>query len=252
MDGKDQDISSFFRSIPNITQLSPRAHILLVAYYISNHSRVPEFSSLILKNAFIKARLPYNHEKVSSLLKELSTGDKDPLMQKTKNKYLISIFGDEEVKIYLKNKPQIETGVSILNDLLGKVKDNNQRLFLREAISCGENRAYRASIIMTWLFIVDHLQKYVIKHKLAKFNKAMSVRPDCKKLSAITNSEDFASLKEATFIEILKSANIVTKGVKKVLIAKLDTRNTCAHPSNIIIKESSVVEFIDTLIENVF
>lgn len=250
MIAKEKDIEAFIRSIPSISQLSLRAHILLIAYHLSNTSKKPEFSLRILKNIFLKARLPFNADKASSVLKELITVDKSPLIQKGKGKYLLSIYGDEEIRVYLKNKPQIETEISALKDLIVKVKDSNQKLFLGEAISCAENRSYRASIIMTWLFVIDHLQEYVIDGKLSEFNNAMTLRTDCKKLT-IKTKEDFEDLKESVFIEILCSANIITKAIKKVLHAKLDTRNSCAHPSNIVIKESMVVEFIDSLIENI-
>jgi len=249
MQSNDKDIINFIRSIPNITQLSLRAHILLVGYHLYN-SGVSEFSPLILKNTFFKARLPYSG-KVDSTLKELSAGDRSPLIPKKKNKYVISIYGDEEIKVYLKNKPQIQTGITSLKDLLPKVKDNNQRLFLNEAISCAEERSYRASIVMTWLFVIDHLREYVMKKKLSDFNKAISKSSSAKKLKTITKKENFEDLRESIFIEILRSASIISRGIKKILDAKLDTRNMCAHPSDIIIKESTVVEFIDNLVENV-
>lgn len=247
MQANDKNIQTFIRSIPNIASLSLRAHILLVGYYLYN-SGTPEFSPLILKNAFLKVRLPYNSDKVNSTLKELSTGDKSPLISRKKDKYVISIYGDEEIKVYLKNKPQIETGITSLKDLLLKVNNNNQRLFLGEAISCAEARSYRASIVMMWLFAIDHLQEYVMNKKLLYFNKAMSKNP---RLKSIKTKDDFADLRESVFIEILRSADIISKGVKKILDTKLDTRNICAHPSDIVIKESTVVEFIDTLVENV-
>lgn len=248
MQDDDNDIQAFIRSIPNVTQLSLRAHILLVGYYLFN-SGFSEFSLLNLKNNFIKARLPYIPSKVKNALRELSAGDKSQLIIKGNNRYVISIYGDEEIKIYLKNKPHIETGITSLKDMLPKIRDNNQKLFLGESISCAENRSYRAAIIMTWVFVINHLQEYVINSNLSDFNNALLNRSE--KLKNISKKDDFEILKESVLIEILRSANIISKGAKKILDSKLDIRNSCAHPSDIVIKESTVVEFIDSLIENI-
>lgn len=248
--GEDKSIATFIASVPQVTQLSQRTHILLVAYYLYN-SGSKDFSPIVLKNSFLKARLPFP-DKIDNNLAELSSGSNPPLLRLKDNKYVLSIYGDNELKAYLKDKPGVETGVGILKELLTKIKNENQRTFLSEAIVCAEKRAYRASIIMTWLFVMDHLQEYILnsKKKLQDFNTAMSKRTDTKKLS-IQAKDDFADLREGVSIEIMHSAGIITKGIKKILLNKLDTRNDCAHPSDIIIREITVVEFIDTLVNNV-
>lgn len=251
MDEDKKSIATFIASVPNITQLSPRTHILLLAYYLVN-SGLKDFSSIVLKNSFLKARLPLP-DKIDNKLVELSAGDKPPLMKIRQNKYVLSIYGDNELKIYLKDKPQIETGVETLKELLAGVKNDSQKTFLLEAIVCAEKRAYRAAIVMTWLFVIDHMQEYILDNqkRLSEFNVAMSKRPDKKKISPIKVKDDFANLRESAYIEIMHSADIVSKGVKKILLNKLDTRNDCAHPSDVVFREVTVLEFIDTLITNV-
>lgn len=246
-----QNFQVFILSVPQITKLSLRAHILLVAYYLYHSSGQPDFSQTILRNNFLTARLPYDEKRVKGQFQELLKGDKASIINMKHGRYTLSIYGDEEVKTYLKSKPQIETGILALKELMAKIQDENQKAFLAEAISCAEMKSFRSAIVMTWLFVVDHLQEYVLRKEKIDFNNAMSQRSDAEKLHLINTKDDFEYLKESIFIEILQSANIITKTVKRILSTKLDTRNTCAHPANIIIKESAVVEFVETLVDNV-
>ncbi|MDH4223612.1 MAG: hypothetical protein OEV55_08765 [candidate division Zixibacteria bacterium] len=136
-----------------------------------------------------------------------------------------------------------------LRDLLRKVKPSQNRTFLSEAISCYEIGAYRAAIIMTWLLVVDNLYEYILAHKLTEFNGALALQN--LKLKKITTKEDFNDLKEVKFIEIARSANIISNEVRKILDEKLGIRNTCAHPNYIIVKESKATTFIEDLVDNV-
>lgn len=250
MNEDKKNIATFIASVPNITQLSPRTHILLLAYYLVN-SGLKNFSSLVLKNSFLKARLPLP-DKIDNKLVEISSGLK-PALIKTQNKYVLSIYGDNELKSYLKDKPQIETSVEALRELLTGVKNDNQKTFLSEAIVCAEKRAYRAAIVMTWLFVINHMQEYVLNNqkRLSDFNVAMSKRSDTQKMGPVKVKDDFTNLRESVCIELMYFADIISKGVKKILVNKLDTRNDCAHPSDVIFREVTVLEFIDTLITNV-
>jgi len=105
---------------------------------------------------------------------------------------------------------------------------------------------------MMWLLSVDHLQRYVITHKLAEFNTAMRSRSEYHSATPIRGQDDFDEIrKEKHFIEILGSARIVTHDIKKVLEEKLDFRNTCAHPNAIIVSDAKVVSFVEDLVHNV-
>jgi hypothetical protein len=104
----------------------------------------------------------------------------------------------------------------LLSDLPGKVPDAAERDFLSEALICFRNKAFRASIVMTWNLTYFHLCTHVLKHKLAEFNAEYPTRhPGIHKKAkapVIGKIEDVASdLKESEMIEICRSANILTK-----------------------------------------
>ena len=88
------------------------------------------------------------------------------------------------------------------------------------------------------------------KNKILDFNVELGKRTDTK-IKKITIKDDFTDLKESIFIEVMRAARIITNDVRKILEEKLGTRNTCSHPSDIIIHESKVVNFIEDLVDNV-
>lgn len=137
-----------------------------------------------------------------------------------------------------------------LRDFLGKTKDPHREAFLNEVIDCYEVKAYRASVIMTWILCLDILYDYIFRKKLSDFNTILSKRMGLK-ISKIKTKDDFCELKESDFIEICKSAGIITKDVRKLLDEKLGFRNSIAHPSGIKIGESKATSFIEDLMDNV-
>lgn len=244
-----QDSESFIRSVPNILRLGQRAHILLLGYYMRSCGSTG-FTSRILRNTFKKSKL-HIPDKLEEELKALSNGEFAPLLLIEKDRYSLSLHGLDEAERYLKDEPQIQKGTEMLKNLLPKILDKNQKIFLGEAITCAERGLKRASIIMTWLFVMDYMQEFIIVNKKTEFITALSRRPDVNRLPQINTKDDFEDMKESIFIEIMRLAGIITLGVSKILKEKLDIRNTCAHPSDVFIHESKVVNFIEDLVENV-
>lgn len=246
-DTLSKSIEVFIRSVPNITKLPPSKQILLIGHYIF-HAGNKYFTPTTLKNAFVKARLQCPIA-IGTELETLSKGNQAPLLFLRKGKYTLSRHGDEEVKTYIKNTPQVEHSLDILRNLIPKIKGKNQESFLNDAILCAEIGLNRAAIVMTWLLVIDHLEEYILKKKKQNFNVALSQRPNCK--LKIKNKDDFSDLRESILIEVMRTAKIINKDAKRILDAKLDIRNTCAHPSDTIIPQSKVIDFVEDLILNI-
>jgi hypothetical protein len=111
--------------------------------------------------------------------------------------------------------------------------------------------ARRAAIIMVWSGTLDHLYDYVLKHKIADFNSAISKRSDKYAKLIVKLKDDFSDIKDSVFIEVCRSAGIISGDVRKILDQKLDVRNTHAHPSSVEVGETKVVDFIEDLVTNV-
>lgn len=139
-----------------------------------------------------------------------------------------------------------------LRGLEHKLSPGSDKDFLKETIDCFEAGANRATIVMAWILATDHLFTYILTHKLAEFNAVLSQNTDKSvKIKEITQRDDFTEMKESKFIEFCRQAKIVSNDVRKILEQKLDTRNSCAHPSGITINKTKVIDFVEDLVENV-
>ncbi len=137
-----------------------------------------------------------------------------------------------------------------LRKLAAKISDPQEKDFLSETISCFESGARRAAIIMCWIMTIDHLYRFIHSQKLAEFNAALAKNPD-KKLNIIIKQEDFGELKEVKFIELVRAAGIISNDQRKILDVSLGIRNSCAHPSVIVVPESKVIATIEDLVLNI-
>ena len=137
-----------------------------------------------------------------------------------------------------------------LRGLEQKLPAGANKEFLKEAIDCFEVGANRAAIVMTWILAMDHLFAHILAHKLTDFNAALS-KDKGVKIDAVNQRDDYTEIKETKFIELCRSAGIISNYVRKILDQKLGTRNSCAHPSGVTVNKSMVIDYIEDLIDNV-
>ena len=245
-------LSDFLLSLPSFKELSPRSLILLVAYHMFRGGKT-NFARNELADAFGGGGVPLP-QRFGNRLVQLSRGKKAPLLWVTGNKFALSVFGKRELQEYLETtqgSAAPRPPLPALTALVGKISGDAEQKFLAEAIACLEVDARRATVVMVWLMTIDHLQRYVLAHKLAEFNSAWAQRGDCRGRQIVTQ-DDFLEVKdESAFIEILRSAAIITKDIRKILDEKLGFRNTCAHPNDIVIPEFKVLAAIEDLVYNV-
>ena len=90
---------------------------------------------------------------------------------------------------------------------------------------------------MSFSFVktIGHLYDYIVSDtkRLSDFNSAFSKRTDKHGKLTIAVYDDFTEMPESVFIEVCRSAKIITNDVRKILDEKLGIRNTCAHPSGV-------------------
>lgn len=147
--------------------------------------------------------------------------------------------------------PTVQTS-KILGELSAKMHSGFEKDFLNETIRCFEVGATRATITMMWLLTVNHLYKYIFQKELSAFNGALTRQTD-KKLQAmkVTDLEEFGEIGEKKFIELARSAGVISNDVRKMLDDKLGTRNSAAHPSAMKFSPRKAEEYIEDLIDNV-
>jgi len=248
----------FLSQFPKHGEFSRKSKIVIFAYYLRRYRGVPEFLIADIRRCFTEAMLrpPCG---LGALLKTLAKGRESPLIKTGGQKYSLSIHGLGDVEKILPIAPPsqvtrgsfLDVALPYLKRTISRVNDEARREFLAEAISCLGVEARRATIVMTWLAAIDHMHEYVITHKLQDFNAALKRRSDKWSTLKIAEHEDLEEIKESVFIEVCRSAKIITNDVRKILDEKLGTRHSCAHPSSIKIGDSKVVNFIEDLVDNV-
>jgi hypothetical protein len=141
-----------------------------------------------------------------------------------------------------------------LRALLPKIASQRTRDFVEEAILCYEANAYRASTVLSWIGAVSLLYDYVFSTKLVNFNAELARRGATQKHKPkpVANMDDFAEIKEETFLDIAHAISIIGKSVKDELKARLQLRNGCGHPNNLQIGQHMAAAHLEALITNVF
>ena len=241
-------LEDYIDSVEGFENLSQREQVKLISFFYITVSEEETFRTLDIKMSFEKNNLsvPTN---VSRELSQLVNSKPQILIKKGKDFAFHRIAKQHLEAEFIGQKHKVKLSKT-LRSLLPKIKSKEQQAFLEEAIKCFEVKAYRASILMTWLLTMDVIYEYLIAKKLTEFNAAVQVHGKYKKIT-FSKKDDFSEVKESDFIEILRTGKIISNDIRKILIEKLDFRNTCAHPNSIIIKESKAIAVIDDLIENV-
>ena len=253
-------VLEFLHQAGKTQEYSNKSKILLFAYYLRRHQGVVEFGTAEIRLCFREGLLkpPSN---LSALLKEMARGKNSSLMKIGNSvKYGLTLPSLYEVEAYLgaKQEPQAEvdsflkSAIPYLEKLLSKIADSSQRNFLAEAVACLGVDSRRATILMTWAGAVAHLYDYILSDgkRLAGFNLALSKRTDKYSKLTISAYDDLTEMPESIFIEVCRSAKIISNDVRKILDEKLGIRNTCAHPSGVEVHRTKVINFIEDLVDN--
>ncbi|MHC4150302.1 MAG: hypothetical protein ACYSR5_12585 [Planctomycetota bacterium] len=137
-----------------------------------------------------------------------------------------------------------------LRALLPKLKSNDTRAFVSEAIVCAEQSLFRAAVVLSWVGAMALLYENVVSKHLTAFNAA-AVKRDPKWKPAKT-ADDLGRMKEAVFLEIAQAISLIGKNVKQELDGCLKLRNSCGHPNSLKLGPNKVAAHLETLTLNVY
>jgi hypothetical protein len=247
------DIFQYLSKIPSFSSYSRRNKILLIAYFLREYNGILTFTAKEITDQC--KGVTKDPSKTNLCLMEMSKGKGAPILKSSsKEGFSLSLSGLEEVQDFLsKNTTEFldafyNDAINYLTKVVTKVSENNKRKFLTEAIICLKVNSNRATIIMLWVCVVDHLYEYVLKYKLVDFNAELK-KANSKRI--IKCKDDFSDIKEERFIELLRASNIISNDVRKILDEKRGIRNSAVHPSGIEIHLSKVMNFVEDLVDNI-
>lgn len=240
----------FYNSIENASGQSQSALVELFVYFLTVEKGQEAATPKEVVDCFTACDLvvPGN---VSARLSEGLNG-KPPKYIRANGGYKLQRHMREALSRKLGAEKVTAQTSATLRSLEHKMPEGGDKEFLREAIDCFEVGANRATIVMVWILAIDQLFAHILAHKLAQFNLALAMNTDKSvKVKVITHRDDFTEMKESKFIELCRTAKIISNDVRKILDQKLETRNSSAHPSGVTIRNTKVIDFVEDLVENV-
>jgi hypothetical protein len=243
-------INRFYNSIAGTADLNANELVSLFVYYLTVEMSEDIATTKAIEQCFRDCDLPLPKNTSAALSKGLSGSS--PKFVKAGGGYRLNRLHRDELGRELGQDRAVHQTSRDLRSLEAKFPAGSEKGFLAETINCFEAGANRATIVMCWILVIDHLYDYVLRDHLNSFNAELAKVTDKRvKVSRVQNRDDFGDIPENKFIELLRAAGIISNDVRKILEEKLGTRNSSAHPSGISIKPTKVVEFVDDLVENV-
>lgn len=241
-------VNRFYNSIENAAGQSQSALVELFVYFLTVELGQDSGTPKQVADCFADCDLvvPKN---VGARLSEGLKG-KPPKYIKANGGYKLQRHMREALSLKLGAEKVTAQTSATLRGLEHKLPEGADKDFLKEAVDCFESGANRATIVMVWNLAMDHLFMHILAKKLQDFNAALS-KDKGVKINAISQRDDFTEIKEVKFIELCRSAGVISNDVRKILDQKLGTRNSCAHPSGVTVNKSKVIDFVEDLVDNV-
>lgn len=243
-----KQLENFVERFDGFSKWDGKKQVDYFAYFLATETTSESFTAKQIQDCFDILSLK-QYARVAVYLSE-NVGNKSGRYIKSKTGYRLERSVFDDIKQEVNNEPKKVQVSQHLTDLVSKIKDPQEEAFLAEALNCYRIEAYRATIILVWILAIGHLQKYIFGQKLNDFNSALAKNPD-KKVQKIVNYDDFSDLSEVKLIELMRSANIISNDVRKILDEKLGIRNSAAHPSGIIFTGHKITEFGLDIINNI-
>jgi hypothetical protein len=244
-------IQEFVDQFEGFTGWDGRKQVDYLAYFLIAVVGQPSFSAREMTESFdILSMKPYS--RIAPYLSENATRGRGGKYIKIGKEYGLERSVLENIRKHVEDEPKRIQVSQQLSGLISRVRDSQEHAFLKEAIDCYRVRAFRATIVMVWILVVHHLEKFIHNDSsmLSKFNAALAKNPD-RKVKVICKAEDFSELSEVKLIELMRAADLISNDTRKLLDEKLGIRNSAAHPSDLVFDGHKATEFSSDLIQNV-
>lgn len=139
-----------------------------------------------------------------------------------------------------------------LSELVDKIPNADERGYISEAISCLAAKAPRAAVVMGWTGSIDHLRNKVEAAGFAQFEAAYRAIYPKSKRGAPRALEDLEDFSDREMLTVTERMRIVAPAGKKALLAQLDLRNSCGHPTAAKPRVNTVKAFFEQVIDFIY
>jgi len=174
---------------------------------------------------------------------------KPPRLIKDAKGYRLHHEARKELAVRLPQRATSVATTTLLNDLMGRITNPAQKVFLNETLQCFKHHAYRAAIVMMWNLTYSHVLDRIFDAHVPAFNEQRS--KTYPKLPLVVKLTDFEDYSERQVIEICRGVRIFDATVCKILTERLNRRNSAAHPSSATFTAVQAEDMITDLVNNV-
>jgi len=243
-------MDDFFTLFDDFPRWAPNRQVDYIAFYLIKVKGAQYVTSKLIEEVREELDLK-KHKRLAQYLSESASAKRARYVRGPKpGLYRLERSVFEEIDRQINNEPTKVAVSEQLTNLVASISDDDEKAFLEEAINCYRIQANRAAIILVWIVAMSHLQKYIFANKLNEFNTAFALNPD-RRMNRVVQYDDFSAIGESKFIEVTKSAGIISNDVRKILDEKLGTRNSAAHPSGVTFTAHKATEFALDIISNI-
>lgn len=234
---------------------SQRDKCLAVLYFHHTYKQVDGMTVSEIKSALSQARIP-NAGKMNVAQVMADSGalvDTSDLNDKGHRRWHLTQSGVQAVRSKLglpDESPELAHDVSQLRGHAAKVADDVVRGFVEEAILCLEVDALRAAIVFLWSGAVREMWTRAAAAGWPAVTAA--VQKHDQKARPLTKIEDFAGVKDVTFLLAARELALIDKSEWTVLGHDLDLRNQCGHPTRFNPGPKKASAFIEDVLSIVF
>jgi hypothetical protein len=230
---------------------SQRNLVLGTMYYLKRYKDREAVTAPEIKAALTAAKIPkakqINVNNVVNRAAPLvhSPGGKENgallfALTDTGEKYVRDLLGLPAVEA------EVEHDVTTLGALLTKITDEDVRGYVEEAITCLRFGALRAAVVFLWAGAIRTLHMAALATGEANVNTAIQNQDG--RARVVKTVDDFAWIRDRTFLDATPDIGILDKGEKGRLVAALDLRNSCGHPTKYRPGAKTVSAFIEDVV----
>jgi len=211
----------------------------------------------LILNGFIDDQLIKYNERFTHLLKLSSSAGnlKNSFLKDLKE--VVSTYNDD---IILK----LHTGHNLpnpLNDvyssLLADVKDQEQNIYLEEAVDCAKLSFFRAAIVLGWCAAIHQIHKTIEKLGFTQFNIASTKMASARqgrfkrfnKTFVVSTTDDLMEVFDNDVLWVIEGMGLIDLNQHTRLKSCFDMRNHSAHPGEAPITPYNVMSFFSDINE---
>jgi hypothetical protein len=188
-------VNRFYNLIQIAFPLTDSSFVGFFGYYLTEQMGESKFTATTVAECFKECDLK-PPQRIGPWLSE-GLSSNPPRYVKVPGGYRLHRSFKESVSAKL-GPERVHTQTSVeLRSLESKFPDGPTKAFLQETIDCFEVGANRATILMCWQLIMDHLSELVLQKHLKAFNEKLALVTNKRvKVSEVKSRDDFADIPE--------------------------------------------------------